>query len=405
MLSLRATSPALECVRCRLPFSDAPALRSHWRAHHARRAAASGGGSSSSSSSSDGGGASEVGDGASSGDSGESSGDEDGGDEAAAAAAAAASLTNGPLHLVRLRGGGDGSAAPPLLCWVFRAVLRTSGVPALKASADDAFRTAPPEAAPSDLWAPGDRLAVLLLASGFFVATVFVCEAPGAGGALAPTLQLHKRCSHYTTRRKQGGSQSAHDASRGAAANSAGAQLRRAGEAALEADVRALLGDAAVWAPALAACRRIFFAAPRRAAHVLFDGGVGGRGGALPRGDARLHRVPLATGRPSVAEAMRVAETLMALRVADEAALAAAAAERVRAANAARAARVAACGAWLCAPEQPDRGHSPSSPPAAALARHGAHGTRLDRRCRRGIREPSRPVLPGRQFTIYCHHH
>jgi hypothetical protein len=41
---------------------------------------------------------------------------------------------------------------------------------------------------------------------------------------------LHKRFARYTTRRKQGGSQSAHDAKKGTTAKSAGANLRRAGE-------------------------------------------------------------------------------------------------------------------------------------------------------------------------------
>lgn len=217
--------------------------------------------------------------------------------------------------------------------WVYRAMLRTSGVPALAASADDAFRSAPPEAPPVTLWAPGETLAVLLLSSGFFCATVFrVCTVAGVVGA-SPQLVLHKRCARYTTRRKQGGSQSAHDASRGSAANSAGAQLRRHGEAQLEADVREVMCDASVWAPALRACRRIFFAAPRRATQALFVDG-----GALVRGDLRLHRVPLATGRPSVAEATRVAETLMAHRPADLAAALSAAAAQAGAREAAAAA-------------------------------------------------------------------
>ena len=52
----------------------------------------------------------------------------------------------------------------------------------------------------------------------------------------------HKTFHRYTTRRKQGGSQSANDSAKGAA-HSAGASIRRYNEMALESEIRALLAE------------------------------------------------------------------------------------------------------------------------------------------------------------------
>lgn len=73
------------------------------------------------------------------------------------------------------------------------------------------------------------RWAVLLLRSGRFAGAVFDKD----------KALCHKTFQRYTTRRKQGGAQSASDAS--GKAKSAGATLRRYNEAALKQDVAALL--------------------------------------------------------------------------------------------------------------------------------------------------------------------
>jgi hypothetical protein len=239
---------------------------------------------------------------------------------------AASVFRRGPLQLVHITSPTPGGhpLSPPVPvdvhAWLYRAMLRTSGNSALAAAVDDAFEDAPLTCSPSDVWAAGETMAILLLQSGFFAAAVFrLVPRKGllggseaeAGLAVEPQAVLHKRFHRYTTRRKQGGSQSAHDASRGGPAKSAGAQLRRAGEVHLQEDINGLLGDETAWAPALRGCRRIFFAAPRRGGQTLWDGRT------LVKGDPRLHRVPMMTARPSLAEAVRIAETLVALRPAD----------------------------------------------------------------------------------------
>lgn len=85
--------------------------------------------------------------------------------------------------------------------------------------------------------------AVLLLRSGRFAGAVFDKD----------KAVCHKTFQRYTTRRKQGGAQSASDA--GGKAKSAGATLRRYNEAALKQDVAALLSE---WQRELAAADLIF---------------------------------------------------------------------------------------------------------------------------------------------------
>lgn len=67
----------------------------------------------------------------------------------------------------------------------------------------------------------------------------------------------HKTFHRYTTRRKQGGSQSAMDNAKGKA-NSAGSALRRYNESALKTDIQGVLKD---WEPYLSKCDNIFIRA------------------------------------------------------------------------------------------------------------------------------------------------
>lgn len=134
----------------------------------------------------------------------------------------------------------------------------------------------------------------------------------------------HKTFHRYTTRRKQGGSQSASDASRGAA-HSAGSSLRRYNEAALEKDIRELLAD---WRQMIETAELLFIRASgktnRRILFEKYEGQV------LKPNDERLRGFPFNTRRATQGELMRCFKELTRMKVSeiDEAALAAAAAKQ-----------------------------------------------------------------------------
>ncbi|MCJ1247608.1 hypothetical protein MMC30_004823 [Trapelia coarctata] len=136
----------------------------------------------------------------------------------------------------------------------------------------------------------------------------------------------HKTFHRYTTRRKQGGSQSANDSAKGAA-HSAGAGIRRYNEAALETEVRALLSD---WKEMIERSELLFVRATgttnRRTLFGPYEGQV------LRTTDPRNCSFPFSTRRATQAELMRAFVELTRMKVSevDEAALAAAAAEAAR---------------------------------------------------------------------------
>eukprot|EP01138_Halocafeteria_seosinensis_P014434 gb/GECG01014735.1/.p1 GENE.gb/GECG01014735.1/~~gb/GECG01014735.1/.p1 ORF type:complete len:758 (+),score=99.21 gb/GECG01014735.1/:1-2274(+) len=84
---------------------------------------------------------------------------------------------------------------------------------------------------------------------------------------------FHKTLHKYTTRKKQGGSQSSRDAT-GAKATSMGAQIRRNNEILLATQIHELLASLR---PLLACCGRIFIGASRRNMNILFGQQVGGQ--------------------------------------------------------------------------------------------------------------------------------
>ncbi|KAH9993728.1 hypothetical protein BJV74DRAFT_832958 [Russula compacta] len=108
---------------------------------------------------------------------------------------------------------------------------------------------------------------------------------------------LHKTFHRYTTRRKQGGSQSVNDNAKGPA-KSAGAQLRRYGEQALRDDIRNLLSD---WADEIHQCERIWIraSASNRRIFLDYDDAV------ISKGDERLRTFPFPTRRPTQSELER----------------------------------------------------------------------------------------------------
>ena len=131
----------------------------------------------------------------------------------------------------------------------------------------------------------------------------------------------HKTFHRYTTRRKQGGSQSASDASRGAA-HSAGSSLRRYNEAALEKDIRELLAD---WRQMIDSAELLFIRATGKTNRkIIFDKH---EGQVLKQNDPRIRGFPFNTRRATQGELMRSFKELTRVKVSeiDEAALAAAA--------------------------------------------------------------------------------
>ncbi|KAJ8094662.1 hypothetical protein PM082_010668 [Marasmius tenuissimus] len=108
---------------------------------------------------------------------------------------------------------------------------------------------------------------------------------------------VHKTFHRYTTRRKQGGSQSLNDNAKGNA-KSAGAQLRRYGEQALRDDIRNLIET---WSEELNDCELIFIraSAANRKIFMDYDGCV------ITKVDQRLRTFPFPTRRPTQSEITR----------------------------------------------------------------------------------------------------
>jgi len=198
-------------------------------------------------------------------------------DEAAAAAAPQHAAQRGPQVEFRL-----GAAGPYAL--VYKALLASAaemraGVTA--ASWTGRLRTALAERP----W----RWAILMCGGGHFAGALFD----------GPTMAASKTFHRYTTRRKQGGSQSANDQAKGKA-NSMGAQLRRYNERALQQDIRDLMAE---WRAQLAECHRIFVVVPSRQGRAaLFEGDDA----PLQSSDPRVHRVPFTTRRPTKSEVERI---------------------------------------------------------------------------------------------------
>lgn len=185
----------------------------------------------------------------------------------------------------------------------------------------------------------GPHIFMLMIGGGHFAAMIV---------ALSPALRkhanmtgpmakeavviCHKTFHRYTTRRKQGGSQSANDSKSGAA-HSAGAGIRRYNEAALRDDVRALLGE---WKDMIQTSELQFIRATgtenRRTLFGPYEGQV------LNSGDERVRGFPFNTRRATQKELMRafIELTRVKVKVVDEEALAKAKAAEQTAKDAAR---------------------------------------------------------------------
>ncbi|KAL8788132.1 MAG: hypothetical protein Q9195_007439 [Heterodermia aff. obscurata] len=143
----------------------------------------------------------------------------------------------------------------------------------------------------------------------------------------------HKTFHRYTTRRKQGGSQSANDSAKGAA-KSAGASIRRHNEMALESEIRALLTD---WKELIDKAQLIFTRATGSSNRKIIFGPYDGQ--VLKNSDSRNRTFPFSTRRATQAELMRAFVELTRVKVSevDEEALAAAAAEKEQEASGSKA--------------------------------------------------------------------
>ncbi|RMZ80552.1 hypothetical protein DV737_g2914, partial [Chaetothyriales sp. CBS 132003] len=119
----------------------------------------------------------------------------------------------------------------------------------------------------------------------------------------------HKTFHRYTTRRKQGGSQSANDNAKGNA-HSVGSSIRRANEAALELDVRNVLSD---WQAMIDTSELLFVRATgsqnRRILFGPYDRQV------LNSRDPRLRGFPFSTRRATQAELLRSFQELTCVKV------------------------------------------------------------------------------------------
>lgn len=190
-------------------------------------------------------------------------------------------------------------------------------VPPLKPTSEDSSSGLPLPTTPS-----GPQIFLCMIGGGHFAA-MLVSLAPKmskkAGGVeeRQAVVIAHKTFHRYTTRRKQGGSQSANDSSKGAA-HSAGASIRRYNEAALEIEIRGLLAQ---WSELILKSQLLFFRATgssnRRTLFGPYDGQV------LRHNDPRNRSFPFSTRRATQAELMRAFMELTRMKVShvDEAAL------------------------------------------------------------------------------------
>ncbi|KIX09900.1 uncharacterized protein Z518_00981 [Rhinocladiella mackenziei CBS 650.93] len=134
-------------------------------------------------------------------------------------------------------------------------------------------------------------------------------KGPGGIEERHAVVRAHKTFHRYTTRRKQGGSQSASDNAKGNA-HSAGSSIRRYNEMALEADVRNVLSE---WKGMIDSAELLFIRATgstnRRTLFGPYDGQV------LRSHDKRIRGFPFSTRRATQAELLRSFQELTRLKV------------------------------------------------------------------------------------------
>lgn len=192
------------------------------------------------------------------------------------------------------------------------------------------FKDRAPEtanAAPVASSKPGPNIFLCMVGGGHFAAMV-VALGPEIDKKQGPDRQArviaHKTFHRYTTRRKQGGGQSAMDGAKGAA-QSGGAMIRRHNELALEREIRELLGG---WKSLIDDCQLLFIRAAGTTNRRILFGSY--EGSFLKQNDPRLRNFPFNTRRATQTELMRAFTELTRVKVSyiDEAALAEAESKR-----------------------------------------------------------------------------
>ncbi|GKU04535.1 found in mitochondrial proteome [Fusarium langsethiae] len=171
----------------------------------------------------------------------------------------------------------------------------------------------PKEGALPEVAYKGPHIFLCMIGGGHFAAMVVsLAPRPNKNGTTMnreATVLAHKTFHRYTTRRKQGGSQSANDNAKGAA-HSAGSSLRRYNEQALVEDVRNLLQE---WKALIDTSELLFIRATgmtnRRTLYGPYDGQV------LKHNDTRLRGFPFSTRRATQNELMRSFIELTRLKV------------------------------------------------------------------------------------------
>lgn len=133
---------------------------------------------------------------------------------------------------------------------------------------------------------------IIMLGGGHFAGCVIDVNASTTDVKLIQ----HKTFHRYTTRRKQGGSQSANDNAKGAA-NSAGAQIRRYNEQLLQQEVRAVLSQ---WHQHIAQSEMVLVHAPSGNRKLVYNY----EGAVLDINHVKS--IPFATRRPTLSELKRV---------------------------------------------------------------------------------------------------
>lgn len=159
----------------------------------------------------------------------------------------------------------------------------------------------------------GPHIFLCMIGGGHFAAMVVsLAPRPTKGSTTMnreATVLAHKTFHRYTTRRKQGGSQSANDNAKGNA-HSAGSSIRRYNEQALIVDIRALLAD---WKGLIDTSELLFIRATgatnRRTLFGPYEDQV------LQHNDTRLRGFPFSTRRATQNELMRSFIELTRLKV------------------------------------------------------------------------------------------
>lgn len=148
---------------------------------------------------------------------------------------------------------------------------------------------------------------ILMIGGGHFAGAIIAHKRPKNG---IPTVLESKSFHRYTTRRKQGGAQSASDSARGKA-NSAGSSLRRYNEAALEKEVREQLQ---AWSSLIKSADHLFVRATgriNRAVLMNYDKAP------ILSSDKRIRPIPFTTKRATSMEVRRVWQGLTTANVID----------------------------------------------------------------------------------------